>query len=83
MNNLIILAATAVRRLLSPELSLWSMIVKGGWLMIPIFILSIIAVIFFVKDICYSVSIHESAILSRIKSGIVFLPAIFVSGNGM
>ncbi|MFR6284818.1 MAG: hypothetical protein ACLUN1_13305 [Odoribacter splanchnicus] len=47
MNNLIILAATAVPQAAEPELSLWSMIVKGGWLMIPIFILSIIAVYIF------------------------------------
>ena len=47
MNNLIILAATAVPQVTEPELSLWSMIVKGGWLMIPIFILSIIAVYIF------------------------------------
>lgn len=83
MNNLIILAATAVPQAAEPELSLWSMIVKGGWLMIPIFILSIIAVYIFVKDICYSVSIHESAILSRIKSGIVFCRQYSWSGNGM
>ena len=47
MNNLIILAATAVPQAAEPEWSLWSMIVKGGWLMIPIFILSIIAVYIF------------------------------------
>lgn len=29
------------------ELSIWGMIVKGGWLMIPIFILSVIAVYIF------------------------------------
>lgn len=45
MNLQILLAATAPAT--EPELSLWGMIIKGGWLMIPIFILSIIAVYIF------------------------------------
>ena len=36
----IILAAPAT----NTDMSLWGMVVKGGWLMIPIFILSIIAI---------------------------------------
>lgn len=45
MNLQILLAATGPAT--EPELSLWGMIIKGGWLMIPIFILSIIAVYIF------------------------------------
>ena len=45
MNSLILLAATKAPE--AAELSLWDMIVKGGWLMIPIFLLSIIAVYIF------------------------------------
>lgn len=45
MNSFILLAATQVPE--AAELSLWDMIVKGGWLMIPIFLLSIIAVYIF------------------------------------
>ena len=44
MNTLILLAETATNE---PGLSIWGMIVKGGWLMIPIFALSIIAVYIF------------------------------------
>lgn len=47
MNTMIMLAATAANAGSGPELTLWGMIVKGGWLMIPIFILSIIAVYIF------------------------------------
>lgn len=47
MNNMILLAATLVVTPAAPELTLWGMIIKGGWLMIPIFILSIIAVYIF------------------------------------
>lgn len=45
MNSLILLAATRTPE--AAELSLWDMIVKGGWLMIPIFLLSVIAVYIF------------------------------------
>lgn len=45
MNSLILLAA--IRTPEAAELSLWDMIVKGGWLMIPIFLLSVIAVYIF------------------------------------
>lgn len=44
MNTLTLLAATATNE---PSLSIWGMIVKGGWLMIPIFALSVIAVYIF------------------------------------
>lgn len=44
MNTLTLLAATAANE---PSLSIWGMIVKGGWLMIPIFALSVIAVYIF------------------------------------
>ncbi len=44
MNTLILLTATAASE---PGMSIWSMIVKGGWLMIPIFVLSVIAVYIF------------------------------------
>lgn len=44
MNTLILLAETATNE---PGLSIWGMIVKGGWLMIPIFALSIIVVYIF------------------------------------
>lgn len=47
MNLLILLAATPAQQPTGAELSLWSMIIKGGWLMIPIFILSVIAVYIF------------------------------------
>lgn len=45
MNSLILLAATRTPE--AAELNLWDMIVKGGWLMIPIFLLSVIAVYIF------------------------------------
>lgn len=45
MNSLILLVATKAPE--AAELSLWDMIIKGGWLMIPIFILSIIAIYIF------------------------------------
>lgn len=44
MNLLILLLTNAPAE---AEISLWSMILKGGWLMIPIFILSIIAIYIF------------------------------------
>ena len=47
MNTMILLAATAATQAAEPELSVWGMIIKGGWLMIPIFILSVIAVYIF------------------------------------
>lgn len=47
MNTMILLAATAAAQAAEPEMSVWGMIVKGGWLMIPIFILSVIAVYIF------------------------------------
>ncbi len=43
MNTLILLETTTSE----PSLSIWGMIIKGGWLMIPIFALSIIAVYIF------------------------------------
>lgn len=45
MNSLILLVATNAPE--AAELSLWDMIIKGGWLMIPIFVLSIIAIYIF------------------------------------
>jgi len=45
MNTILLAAASTVEH--TAELSLWSMILKGGWLMIPIFLLSIIAVYIF------------------------------------
>lgn len=44
MNTMILLAAVPVAE---QELSVWDMILKGGWLMIPIFILSVITVYIF------------------------------------
>lgn len=44
MKTLVLLAATQAAE---TELSVWGMIVKGGWLMVPIFILSVIAVYIF------------------------------------
>lgn len=44
MNMMIFLSTVPVPE---QELSIWSMIMKGGWLMIPIFILSVIAVYIF------------------------------------
>ncbi len=44
MNTLILLATTATNE---PSLNIWDMIIKGGWLMIPIFALSVIAVYIF------------------------------------
>ena len=44
MNTIILLTATAASE---PGMSIWSMIIKGGWLMIPIFVLSVIAVYIF------------------------------------
>lgn len=46
-NTMIVLAAAAASQGAEAELSVWGMIVKGGWLMIPIFILSVIAVYIF------------------------------------
>lgn len=43
MNSLVLLAAKAAET----DMSMWGMIVKGGWLMIPIFLLSIIAIYIF------------------------------------
>lgn len=45
MNMMILL--TAMTTATEGELTLWSMIIKGGWLMLPIFILSVIAVYIF------------------------------------
>lgn len=42
-----LLAATTLPQSSETGLTLWGMIVKGGWLMIPIFLLSIIAVYIF------------------------------------
>lgn len=44
MKTLVLLAATQAAE---TELSVWGMIVKGGWLIMPIFILSVIAVYIF------------------------------------
>ncbi|MEG2277265.1 MAG: MotA/TolQ/ExbB proton channel family protein [Odoribacter sp.] len=48
MNNLILPAATTTTTI-DTGMSLWDMVVKGGWLMIPIFILSVIAVYVFIE----------------------------------
>lgn len=47
MNSLLLLTATAATEAAEAEIGLWSMIIKGGWLMLPIFILSVIAVYIF------------------------------------
>lgn len=47
MNGLLFLAAEAASALAKEELSVWSMVMKGGWLMIPILLLSVIAVYIF------------------------------------
>lgn len=47
MNGLLFLAAEAAPALAKEELSVWSMVMKGGWLMIPILLLSVIAVYIF------------------------------------
>ena len=44
MNTMILLSANLATE---QELSIWGMILKGGWLMIPIFILSLLAVYIF------------------------------------
>lgn len=44
MNGFTLLAATVVPQAADIEMNMWTMIVKGGWLMIPIFILSVIGV---------------------------------------
>ena len=44
---MLLFTATAMPVPQETELTLWEMIIKGGWLMIPIFILSIIAVYLF------------------------------------
>ena len=46
MSNLILLAETATRTV-ETNMNMWGMIVKGGWLMIPIFLLSVIAIYIF------------------------------------
>lgn len=48
MNTMILLTATVVPAGES-AMNLWGMVVKGGWLMIPIFILSVIAVYVFIE----------------------------------
>lgn len=50
MNSFILLVATATpetAKIADMDISMWRMIIKGGWLMIPIFILSVIAVYIF------------------------------------
>lgn len=47
MNALILSAAGIAGQTQETELSLWALILKGGWLMLPIFILSAIAVYIF------------------------------------
>lgn len=50
MNSFILLAATAAAKTSETaemDMSMWGMIVKGGWLMLPIFILSVVAVYIF------------------------------------
>ena len=44
MNNWIIQIAAPAAKAADMDMSLWGLVVKGGWLMIPIFILSIIAI---------------------------------------
>lgn len=44
MNNWIIQIAAPAVKAADMDMSLWGLVVKGGWLMIPIFILSIIAI---------------------------------------
>lgn len=47
MDTMLLLVATTATQAADTELTFWGMIVKGGWLMIPIFILSVIAVYIF------------------------------------
>lgn len=48
MYQFILLAATAAApKAAGMDISLWSMVLKGGWLMIPIFLLSVIAIYIF------------------------------------
>ncbi|WP_294143362.1 MotA/TolQ/ExbB proton channel family protein [uncultured Sanguibacteroides sp.] len=44
MNNWILQIAAPVAKAADMDMSLWGLVVKGGWLMIPIFILSIMAI---------------------------------------
>ena len=44
MNIMLLLTTAVTSQLPEANLSLWSLIVKGGWLMIPIFLLSIVGI---------------------------------------
>lgn len=73
MNHLTLLVATTVPQATEAELSLWSMVVKGGWLMIPIFLLSIIAVYIFCERylLLRKYSLLRTETLERIREAML------------
>lgn len=47
MNIMLLLTTAVTSQLPEANLSLWSLIVNGGWLMIPIFLLSIVGILYY------------------------------------
>lgn len=70
MNWMILLAAVPAAE---QELSIWDMILKGGWLMLPIFILSVIAVyVFFERYLLIrKYTVNASSFMDKIEECIL------------
>jgi biopolymer transport protein ExbB len=61
-------AGTAVKTV-NPSLSVWDLTLKGGWIMIPIFILSVLAVYVFVERYfaIRKASIEDQSFMNRVR----------------
>ncbi|MFA6129233.1 MAG: MotA/TolQ/ExbB proton channel family protein [Bacteroidales bacterium] len=62
-------AASAAVKTVNPSLSVWDLTLKGGWVMIPIFILSIVAVYIFVERYfaIRKASIEDQSFMNRVR----------------
>lgn len=75
MNYLILAATAAATQAADKEMNMWDMIIMGGWLMIPIFVLSIIAVYimferyFAIRNAAVTDKNFTEKILDYIRSG--------------
>jgi len=62
-------AANTVAKSVNTSLSVWELTVKGGWIMIPIFLLSILAVYIFVERYfaIRKASIEDQSFMNRVR----------------
>lgn len=74
MYQFILLATAAAPKGAAMDISLWNMVLKGGWLMIPIFLLSIVAIYIFCERflILKKAEKTDPALMGRIRECLYF-----------